>query len=761
MISKEIQAALKTIIDEFDKEDQSVRERQIRVWKKLEYYWAGFQRIWWDSVAHDWRIWNTDLQNGLGWNEAEYYDKPINVFRAFLESVIAALSATVPGLKCIPDDADNANDLTTARGGDKITELVYKHNNAPLLWIKALYTYCTQGMIAAYNYTCEDKKYGTVPFPNYEDEEQEVEVKVCPLCGTVIQEPELSYAEFLDNQERAEFDPNDDDTVAHAELNKIESSPTQVFCPRCLAQVDPEFRKDKIVVTRITGITDQPKSRQIIEVAGGLWVKIPNYARTQAECPYLDYDYEVHYTQVLKKWPHLRKMVDSDSSRITKSAGFNVYERWGRLSTQYLGEYPMNTPTVRNWWLRPESYEILEDEDIRKQLYKKFPDGVRCVFVNEQFAEAENEALDDHWTITYNPLSEYIHFDPLGLLVTSIQDITADLVSLTLQTIEHGVGQTFADPSVLNFEQYRNSEIAPGSIIPAMPKGGKALGDGFYELSTAQLSNEVLPFANKIQELGEFTSGAMPSIFGGAMPSSARTASQMSQSRSQALQRLQTPWKMINYWWKDIFSKVIPAYMKSMLEDERLVRKEYGVFINDVIKRAELDGKIGSIELESSDEIPQSWAQTRDTLMNLLNSNNQEIFAALSSPDNLEILSEALGLDDFNIPGRKDREREYQIIQQLIQSGPIPGPMGQLVSTIMPEQFVDNNNIGADICRTWLVSEAGQICKTENMPGYQNVVARLKGHIDLMVQNQPVNPQPEEAKGKAPSAKPTKLNPVT
>ena len=52
-------------------------------------------------------------------------------------------------------------------------------------------------------------------------------------------------------------------------------------------------------------------------------------------------------------------------------------------------------------------------------LRKKFPDGVKVCVVNDSVASAENEALDDYWTLTYNPLSDYIHFDPLGLLLTS------------------------------------------------------------------------------------------------------------------------------------------------------------------------------------------------------------------------------------------------------------------------------------------------------------------------------------------------------
>src|SRR5258706_3898848 len=124
--------AIKDIIDDFENEDQSVRERQIRSWKRMELLWYGFTNFYWDYVAHDWRIYgSTSYDTGSDDNQGAYYDKNINVFRAYGETIIAALSATVPPIKCIPDDADNVNDLLTARSGSKIAELVYNHIDAP------------------------------------------------------------------------------------------------------------------------------------------------------------------------------------------------------------------------------------------------------------------------------------------------------------------------------------------------------------------------------------------------------------------------------------------------------------------------------------------------------------------------------------------------------------------------------------------------------------------------------------------------------
>src|SRR4029077_6115185 len=119
---------LKTVVDHFDKEDRVTRERQIRHWRRQKLYWNNFSQIYWSEVAHDYRIYGRDTTFGAD-TDQDYYDRPINVYRAFLETIIAALSVQIPAITCVPDDADNPLDLSTAKAGDKISELIYKHNN--------------------------------------------------------------------------------------------------------------------------------------------------------------------------------------------------------------------------------------------------------------------------------------------------------------------------------------------------------------------------------------------------------------------------------------------------------------------------------------------------------------------------------------------------------------------------------------------------------------------------------------------------------
>lgn len=735
-LDEETAKLLKQVVDHFDNEDRAVRDRQIRTWRRLKLLWENVQHAYYSEVAHDWRV--PENKTATENDDQAYYDKSVNVFRAYLESIIAALSVTVPPVTCYPDDADNPLDIATAKAGDKIAELIFKHNNAPLLWIHALFIFCTEGMTAMYTYPKEDYAYGTYEENEYDEVLEEHELTNCPFCFTEMDDKIVNPVPNMESAEVSGIDSAESDTFMPGEQFQHE------LCESCGRQVIPQKSRTTLNITRLVGVTKKPKSRICMEALGGLFVKVPIWARNQSECSYLIYSYETHYANVLEKYPHLRDKIQ------TGGANYDLYEQWGRTPTQYAGEQPINNLTVRNAWLRPCAFNVLTEEEANK-LKKEFPAGVKACIVNEVVADAEEQALDDHWTLTYNPLSDNIHFDPIGLLLVSIQEITGDILSLTLQTIEHGIPQTFADPKVLNFNSYRNSEVIPGGIYPATPKSGKSLSDGFYEVKTAALSQEVLPFAQKIQEMGQLVSGALPSLFGGQM-SGSRTASEYSMSKNQALQRLQTTWKMLTFWWKDVFGKVIPMYMVEMKDDEKQVKRdEFGNFLNVFIRRAELEGKIGSVELEANENLPITWNQQKDTIMELFGTGNEMIINSLVSPENVPYVKRAIGLTDYIMPGEEDRQKQFEEIQLLTNSEPISVPgdpqlemqaaeMGMPplepieLPSIEPDAEVDDHAVHIAICRKWLVGDAGRLCKMENQAGYKNVLLHMKSHKDMQQQ---------------------------
>src|SRR5690348_2225413 len=171
--------------------------------------------------------------------------------------------------------------------------------------------------------------------------------------------------------------PGDDDVKLH----DVIINQHEVICPECGAQLDPELQKQPFVVTRLVGVTTKPKTRQCIEVYGGLYVKVPNYAMRQSDMPYLEFSYETHYSNAIERFPNLKK--NGDKAKIQPGATVDTYEQWGRLSPEYRNAYPTNTVTVRNFWLRPAAFNILNSDDDIKDLKKRFPDGAKVIFINQ------------------------------------------------------------------------------------------------------------------------------------------------------------------------------------------------------------------------------------------------------------------------------------------------------------------------------------------------------------------------------------------
>jgi hypothetical protein len=70
------------------------------------------------------------------------------------------------------------------------------------------------------------------------------------------------------------------------------------ICPECNQMIIPQQQISTLTVTRLVGVTKHPKARICMEVYGGLFVKVPVWARNQKECSYLIYSYETHFSNV-------------------------------------------------------------------------------------------------------------------------------------------------------------------------------------------------------------------------------------------------------------------------------------------------------------------------------------------------------------------------------------------------------------------------------------------------------------------------------
>jgi hypothetical protein len=709
-LPEDVSKALKSMIDDFARVEQPTRERMIRYWKKLELFWKGIQNIYWDYTARDYRRLDGGASkdyNDVGYEPNEdldyyYQDKIINIYRSHGESVISALSQDVPTVIFPPDDAEVIEDVQTSKGYTKAAELLQKSNNAHFLLIHCIYILWNQGVVGAYNYNVQDEEFGFHLEPKYEDEVISEDILSCPNCGADME-------------------------------------PEQTICVSCEMEVTP-IATDNVTYTKSVYVGDEevPKRREKIELYGPLHFRVPHYVTNARHTPYVWLDTECHVDYARELFPDCEIGEESDLER---------YDRWARTSTDYAGDTSQGIVTISRVWLRPWTFNRFKknEKEIYTYLRETFPDGIKISLVNDKIVKATAEKLDDHWTFTESPLSSHIHAEPLGAPLIPIQEMRNELVVLKLQTIEYGIPETFADPAVLDFEAYNKHEAAPGGIYPAKPLAGQTLDQAFTTLKTATFPKEASEFQQSLDTDGQMLSGAMPSIYGGAMPSASKTAAEYQMSRNQALQRLQTTWKILSYFWAKVMDKSVRSFIDNLTQDEHFTKKQGGGFINVYIRRDEMRGRVGNAEPELAQTFPMSWMQKKDLLIQMMQLNNDYINQALFHPQNTGLLAEYLGLRDFHIPGDDSRTKQLLEIQELLQSEPMemmpPDPMeGELPpmeqgmmqptmqSSVQVDELLDEHEVELDTCLTWLRSDIGQEAKISNPAGWMNVRQHAEEH---------------------------------
>lgn len=696
-ISKEFETDLLTCYQYYTREDRATREIMVAFWRKLENYFNGIQRIFWDYSISDWRrvpLTDDDKSSATSLIDPTLYDKIINIYRAHGESLIAALSIKLPNVIFYPDDADVTEDIDTAKAYSKIADLITKHNDGILIFIKALFILFNQGVCAAYIYNRESSEYGTVKVPTYgEDTKHVTHTLICPTCGEVIDQ----------------FETRGDEQV-----------PPQLEKCSCGVVSEPHDSVTEELIPTITGYSDEPKSRTVIDVFGPLYAQMPLYARAQKDMPYINLKFEQHNAMLRDFYP------EAIRDKISIAGGSsNTYDRWARSFNAIQYSELQNQSTVACMWLRPWAFQCLGDNDKAEALKKEYPDGVYFEVINDSLlARARPEELDKHWEITHHPLSNYLHADPMGKPLAPVQEIITDINDLTLDTFEHSIPETFADPLVLDFKKYKDSEAKPGMVTPAKPPAGKALSDGFFSLKTASLSKDMDVYDSSMTQKGQFVSGSLPSIWGGANTTGSKTAQEYSESRAMAMQRLNITWVMLKTWWAKTIGKGVTIYANSMIADEKIVQKstesETG-FINNWIRQAEMNGTVGSVEPDADETLPMSAEALKGVLMELLPLNNQDINAALFNPMNTGLIARALGAPDLYIPGKDQRDKQYSEFASILKGIPT-----------FVDIDVDDHPIHIQTCKSWLVGPSGIALKNTNPQGYQMIIQHLKEHIMAM-----------------------------
>lgn len=751
--SKVIQDALIDLARQYNKDEEFPRLVLLREARKNNLYDANIQNLFFDSGTSDWRSFdNLGQLQGMGDLDEDLVDydyKIINIYSAYKESIVAALSNQVPTTRFLPDNANNPKDIYTAQSFQKVAEKLRKTNKSKTLLIQMLGILYNEGVIGVYNFCDRDEKYGSAIIPSEGKFVKATEQHLCPDCGSLLSENVLPAQEIDDN---------------YQENSGLSTTDSTMYCSTCKAEVEPFLQRDEKINKGVTGYNDVPKIKEQQQVFGITNLRFPAYCMDQESIPVLCLEYELDISLVEEVYPHLRGKIQATNVDMLDD------NKWARQNPAYQSSIPDHTCTVRQFWIRDwalnrisdNNYdfggEVLEGQEAPKlsdTLKQEFKGGCRLVIINENiFAECEQEDLDDHWTISINPMYRQLICKAIGSRITPIQDIKNDVVNLKKQTIEQGIPQTFVDPQYLDMDRYRNTKIRPGMIVPVKSGTVGGISSGFYQTTTAALSPEVNSVEEVNQADGQFASGAFPSIYGGVMEGT-NTAAEYSMSRSQALQRLMLTWAMICDVWSRMEFKSVKDYAKNLDYDDHFVVANGAGFKNVDIEKIKLDGKVADIECEASENFPLSWAQKGDLIRKLMEMDSEPVNLVLQHPENASMIASYIGVDEIHIPGDEDRKKQLQEIYELLQGI----PQGMMPS-VMPENdlkmqiIVDDDYVHSETCKVWLNSAEGQMFKKDHPEQYLNVLLHKRIH-DInhsMLSAPPLEDKKNDKKVSAPAA---------
>ena len=702
-LSDELEQSLKDIIKSCENEDREIRKSMVRQWKKSEEFWHGVQYLFWSESDESWHSplemnWSDDFGDDEEKEElGSFSDKVVDIYKAHGESIISALSAQIPGLRWLPDDADSTEDCTTVKTYNKIGDLVQRHNKAKLLFLRALFFLANHGIVASYRYQESDEKYGTIKVPVYGEEERDVVEFVCSNCG---------------------YSSDEDWTGEPLNSN---AAATQ-SCPQCQSTEPPQQEQSKQKVPVLISEEDRPKSRVKLDIFGALHFKVSIFARNQSECSYFGLFLDQGKDTACENYPDLYEEIQNDT--------IDNLDRFARASYNYPTDEEVekkNLVAVNKWWLRPAAFNRETERSKREKLVKKFPKGCRVIAVGKQkhIANVIEESLDDRWEIGQSGLSTYIYSDAILRPLIQIQEMRNQLVNLIIETIEHGIPSEFARPDVVNFSTYSRYEAVPGYLYKALPgRPGEKLADAFYTSNRATLSREVAMFLKQLDQDAQFAIGSFPSIYGGPSEGKSRTFAEYAASRQMALQRLSIVWQLITDWWTRTVAGCVKLYASCLVEDEKFTKFESGNYVNVWIKRSEMLGKVGGVEPEASETFPISMAQKKDLILKLMEMNNQFVNAALYAPENARIIQEILALTEFKLPG------EAQRIKQVIE---INEMLADENNEVQIDPQVDDDAVHISTLKSFMADLPGLDVKRDNPRGYAKLALHLQEHeMNLM-----------------------------
>lgn len=406
------------------------------------------------------------------------------------------------------------------------------------------------------------------------------------------------------------------------------------------------------------------------------------------------------------QYPHIAKKIKGESAGICE----NAYERIARLGVlqgtrrySQIGDALIHLAVRANCYLRPcnfldekfdDPYELFAgDEDnhipadkpkqnenddgspftVRDKLNQLFPDGVHCVFIGKQYAEAWAESMDDGLVIGFPYEGDGMAREAIMDDAIVIQDFFNDVMNSLREAQDTGWPRTYISAEDEEFDAIQDQRSEPYAFSLKKARPSQPLAADFFREPDLVLPPTLVQLMEYLAgPFLQFVLGTPPALFGASMEDQ-KTASGYAQAKNQAMGVKGIPWASVQWIMARMYYLAALKASKNPDHAEQILVPVKGQ--TQVLKLERLTkGKFGAFPDEDS-SFPESTSAKRVLLQQLITIAGQypQIAAQiLGDVYNWEIVTQIFGFKELQLMEAEAGKKQMREIEELLQASPIP-----------------------------------------------------------------------------------------
>jgi len=607
---EEKEGILKMLMDRASQRDLTSYRLQIRDAWKARYFYRGNQFLL-PGRNGAWVLPQLILVGGQSYDD---HNQETNIYLAFADTIIAALTAGNPSVRFEPDEPDNPADVAAAESSSDATRLIERANNMVVIQEDVCRFLWTDAIAHVYtHYVIDGQRFGYEQKPELEDEESYL--------------PETK-GKGVEEESFEKGDPRGQEVIEAFGCLEVKV-PLQA---RSIHECDYLQLSREFDITRMK--TKYPnKAKEILAMSTP--TANTEYARLAR-------------TSI---------MTGMRPSNMTNDA--MTYQ-----TTESLG------------WFRPSFYREIEDDKKREWLYETFPEGGMVAMVGKEVVECRREQMDDHWTVIPPRPGDGMHRPALGQPIIPLQEKLNDCMEYVHDAFMHLVPLKWVDSEAIDTDALQQLQTKPGQYVKMKRRPDKELATNFFVEPQIQLAEGLLVYIeNLFNQFSQFLCGAFPALFGGDTGAN-DTLGGISIQRDQALGRLGLTWRNLKSGYANIMRQAVGCAAKfrnSPMSGE--VPAAGGVKEHLRVDPEDLKGNIRCYP-DTDENFPESWVMQRAAWNAIMAAaaTNPILQQILAVPRNLSIAKDKLGLPELNVPAAASANKQQAEIMILLHTDPVPNP---------------------------------------------------------------------------------------